>query len=139
MDGHRYGVFTHDWRVEPVAAWEYRIENLQLGLQSSQMRETAVSFLPLLTLSQPEFTESVRQALRDYTRIDLLAQNPLMRSKLVAETARTEPAEVAAATPTTLQKLLQDAAATLTGNPKDEKFYTAVYHTYFKPAPSQEA
>ena len=133
VGGHRYGVFTHDWRVESVAAWGYRLENLQLGLQPSQKRETAIltGSPPLITLSQPEFIEAVRQALRDYTRPDLLVQNPLMRSKLVTETAEF--------TPSTLQKLLQEAADSLTGNPKDEKFYTAVYRTYLKPAPSQEA
>ncbi|MCA9997673.1 MAG: hypothetical protein KDE56_18070 [Anaerolineales bacterium] len=133
VGNHQYGVFSHDWRVESVGAWGYRLERLQLGLQPGQRRETAVSppsSPPLLTLSQPEFIEAVRQALRDYTRPDLLAQNPLMRSRLVAETA--------VSATSTLQKLLQEAADSLTGNPKDEKFFTAVYHTYLKPAPSQE-
>jgi DNA-directed RNA polymerase specialized sigma24 family protein len=88
---------------------------------------------PLLVLSEPEFTKAVKQALRDYTRPDLLAENPLLRSRLVVETAAQE---ISAAT---LQSLLQQAAATLTGNPRDEKFYRAVYHTYLKPAPTQEA
>jgi len=133
VDGDQYGVFTHDWRVESVAAWGYRLEDIQLGLQPGQKRERAISPPsppPILTLSQPEFIEAARQALRDYTRPDLLAQNPLMRSRLVAETG-----EIAVAT---LQKLLRAAAYSLTGNPKDEKFHKAVYHTYLKPAPSQE-
>jgi DNA-directed RNA polymerase specialized sigma24 family protein len=133
VGGHRYGVFTHDWRVESVAAWGYRMEALQLGLELGRKRETAVAPPPLLTLSLPEFTEAVRQALRDYTRPDLLAANPLLRSRLVVETAGKDRA------PQLLQKLIQDAAASLTANPKDEKFYRAVHHTYLKPALNQEA
>jgi hypothetical protein len=137
VGGHRYGVFTHDWRIEPVTAWGYRMEALQLGLELGKQRETAVTPPPLLTLSQPEFVEAVRQALRDYTRPDVLAANPLMRSRLVVGRLPSATADNAPS-PARLQKLLHDAANSLTANPKDEKFYHAVYHTYLKPAPSQE-
>ncbi|MCI0727868.1 MAG: ATP-binding protein [Chloroflexi bacterium] len=130
---HRYGVFTHDWRIESVAAWGYRMEALQLGLELGKERETGTTPPPLLTLSQPEFIEAVHQALRDYTRSDMLAANPLMRSRLVLETANNTPS------PAVLQKLLQDVVNSLVANPKDEKFYHAVHRTYLKPAPSQEA
>lgn len=133
VGGHRYGVFTHDWRVESVAAWGYRIEAVQLGLQPGKGPDIGRNGPPLISLSQPEFNEAVRQALRDFTRPDQLALNPLLRSKLASETAVDPP------TPATLQRLLEEAAGSLRGNPKDEKFYTAVYRTYLKPAPSQEA
>jgi hypothetical protein len=87
---------------------------------------------PVLVLSQPEFEAAVRQALRDYTRPDLLAANPLMRSRLVSKAA--EPSVPA----TELQALLHEASAILRGNPKDEKLYRAIYHTYLEPAPTQE-
>ena len=130
--GHRYGVFTHDWRAESVGAWGYRLEALQLGLEPTRKPAPAPP-PPILTLSQPEFVEAVRQALRDYTRPDLLAGNPLMRSSVVQRRAGGE------SSPAILQKLLQAAAAVLTANPKDDKFFQAVYRTYLKPAPSQEA
>src|SRR5262249_36559316 len=40
--------------------------------------------------------------------------------------------------PTTLQALLREASATLSGTPKDQKLYRAIYHTYLEPAASQE-
>jgi hypothetical protein len=129
--GHRYGVFTHNWRTEPVADWfdwlgaQHFSANLNVG------RAAPHAPPPLITLSKPEFAEAVRQALRDYTRLDMLASNPLMRSRLVAEVA-------ASSVPETLQTLLRQAAATLTGNPRDEKLYRAIYHTYLDPAPTQE-
>ena len=38
-----------------------------------------------------------------------------------------------------LQARIQEAAETLKTNPRDEKLYRALYHTYLKPAPTQEA
>lgn len=132
VGGRRYGIFSHDWRVEPASAWlamkAERYPRTDLTLE--QLEATLPP--PLLVLSQPEFEEAVRQALRDYTRPDLLAANPLMRSRLVIEAAEPPPG------PAALQALLQQAATTLTGNPKDEKLYRAIYHTYLDPAPTQE-
>jgi hypothetical protein len=128
IDGRRYGIFSHDWRVEPASAWQMK---RQLSTQLSPP-EPGKPAPALLVLSQPEFAEAVRQSLRDYTRPDLLAANPLMRSRLVVTAA--EPP----ASPATLQALLRQATLTLTGNSKDEKLYRAIYHTYLEPAPSQE-
>lgn len=132
VGGRRYSLFSHDWRVEPVSAWlRMKAErDPQPDLTLDQVEADLPR--PLLVLSQPEFEAAVRQALRDYTRSDLLAANPLMRSRLVIKAA--EPSAPAV----TLQSLLSEASATLTGNPKDEKLYRAIYHTYLEPAPTQE-
>jgi hypothetical protein len=37
-----------------------------------------------------------------------------------------------------LQSLITAAAETLQSSPRDAKLYRALYHTYFKPAPTQE-
>jgi hypothetical protein len=85
-----------------------------------------------LVLSRTEFGEAVRQALRDYTRPDSLAANPLVRSRLVANaTGQDGP-------PAALQALLRTATATLMANPKDAKLHRALWHTYLEPAPTQE-
>lgn len=123
VDGRRYGVFSHDWRVEPASIWQMRRQPAPLP---------APAPAPVLVLSQPEFEEAVRQALRDYSRPDQLAVNPLMRSRLVVE-ATEPPASVAA-----LQTILREAVQALTGNPRDEKLHRALYHTYLVPAPTQE-
>jgi hypothetical protein len=87
---------------------------------------------PSLVLSQSEFAEAVRQALRDFSRPDLLVNNPLLRSKVVLEAA--DLADPIA----TLQSLLQQAVLSLKANPKDAKFHRALWHTYIEPAPTQE-
>ncbi len=132
VGGRHYSLFSHDWRVEPVPAWLNTkvAREPQPDLTLAQLETTLPQ--PLLVLAQPEFEEAVRQALRDYTRPDLLAANPLMRSRLVMTTADST------VLPATLQALLHEACATLTAHPKDEKFYRAIYHTYLEPAPTQE-
>ena len=55
-----------------------------------------------------------------------------MRARLVSKAA--EPSVPA----TELQALLHEASAILRANPKDEKLYRAIYHTYLEPAPTQE-
>jgi len=86
-----------------------------------------------LALSQAEFEDSVRQALRDLHRSDLLARNPLVRTRLVRD--RAEGQEPAAAT---LKALLGAAVETLREHPRDDKLWRAVERTYLRPAATQE-
>jgi hypothetical protein len=127
VGGRRYGVFAHDWRVEPAATW------------IAGPRETPMPFAttrpgtpPIRPLSQAEFTDAARQALRDFTRPDRLAANPLMRTRLVVGADRL------AASPATLQALVRAAVAALAASPKDLKLHRAIWHTYIEPAPTQE-
>jgi hypothetical protein len=132
VDGRQYGIFAHDWRVEPPAAWM----DIKLDLASSTDTRPDQSQVqsppPMLVLSQTEFAGAVRQALRDYTRSDRLATNPLLRSRLVADAASED------APPAALRSLLRAAIATLKANPKDAKLHRALWHTYIEPAPTQE-
>ena len=74
----------------------------------------------------------MRQALRDYTRPDALATNPLLHSRLTVESAGGAP-EAA-----TLQARIREAAEQLRANPRDEKLYRAIHRTYLEPAATQE-
>ncbi|MDX1520655.1 MAG: AAA family ATPase [Anaerolineae bacterium] len=133
IDGRRYGVYSHDWRTEPAQVWLEVMAERELATDLEPDSIEAKPVASQVVLSEPEFNEAVRQALRHYTQPDLLTANPLLRSRLVIEIAGPESSPVA------LQSLLQETAEALTGNPRTEKFYRAVYHTYLKPAPSQEA
>ena len=135
VDGHRYGVFTHDWRVEPVAAWLNVKASLAADPNLTTLTPDVTRTPILLVLSRPDFADAVRQALRDYTHTAGLATNPLMRSRLVADVAEDG---AAPATPATLQALLREAIASLSANPKDLKLHRALWHTYIEPAPTQE-
>jgi hypothetical protein len=126
VGGRRYGIFAHDWRVEPASAWRRNILRPSASVAPPQPEPA------LLVLSEPEFAEATRQALRDYLRPDLLPGNPLARSRAVREFSSKE------ASPVRLQALLRAAVDTLAAHPRDQKLYRALWHTYFEPAPTQE-
>lgn len=128
----RYGLFAHDFRKVPVdvltEVWAERA--LAQGVDVIP-REHAQSFL---VLSHPDFEAAVRQGFKDLRRPDLLARNPLLRTRLVAD--RTGEG---ASGPAVLAAVLREAAATLARHPRDDKLLRAVDRTYLHPAATQEA
>ena len=132
VGGRRYGVFTHDWRVEPALAWLELMGERELATDLKAEALEAAQPPPLVVLSQPDFADAVRRALHDYARPTALAANPLLRSRLAVERTEGDPDSA------TLQALIREAAETLQGNPKDEKLYRAIHRTYLEPAGTQE-
>jgi hypothetical protein len=126
------GVYAHDWRVMPVPQWLDVMGGREIATDMKLEDIELTSPAPLLVLSKPEFEEVVKSALRHFTRPSALASNPLLRSRLVIERAGGEP------TPEVLKALLREAVDQLK-TPKDLKLQRAVWHTYFEPAPTQEA
>lgn len=120
-----YGVFSHNWIQDPIAQWLVDTKHAGAALTPS----SGLSSVQTVALSEAEFAHAVRQALRDFTRPDLLATNPLLSAHLLPIRERT---------PTALQALVQEAVDKLRHNPKDAKLYRALWHTYIEPEPSQE-
>jgi hypothetical protein len=86
----------------------------------------------MLVLSQPEFEEHARRALRDLHRPSLLAGNPLARTRLVRNSS-------AGTTPTdALAQLVRQAAQRLHTDPRDNKLFRAIDRTFLRPAATQE-
>jgi hypothetical protein len=126
-----YAVFARDWRRLDAAEWLKRMTERELGDEAplpTPERETA----PELALSQPEFADAVRRALRDLHRPEALATNPLARSRLVRARAELPPPEA-------LRGLLHEAIDALRADPRGEKPVRALERTYVRPAPTQEA
>ncbi len=132
VDGRTYGVFNHDWLAQPVAEWMDAILERETQEELQLLPPGPDSPPPLMVLSQPEFAEAVRQALKHYHRPDTLAHNPLLRSRLLRDFAGPQPGVQA------LHSLLRQAIEGLQSSPKDEKFYRALDLTYLRPAPTQE-
>jgi hypothetical protein len=134
-NGRHFGIFAHDWRVTTPAQW----------LELLAERETALNPLSLnrpkpaaqvIALSEPDFVEAMREALRLMSRSQTLRGNALLGSRLVLERTGQnagEPQRIEA-----LRKLITETAETLQATPRDLKLYRAFYHTYLKPAASQE-
>lgn len=133
----RYGVYGHDWRAVPPLAWLDLLAGREIA--TSPQAEPPPSTRPsLVVLSQPEFETAVRDLLRDFraTRSDTLRYNPLLWSRLVAE--QVGPTTDETKRITLLQTIVKEAADKLQASPRQRKFYQALHHTYFHPAPTQE-
>lgn len=130
VGGRRYGLFAHDFRRVPVDAWlELMFErdltgDLELGPSGHPQT--------LIVLSEPEFAEAVRSALRDLHRTGRLAHNPLVRSRLVQSRAE----EISGAE--ALGRVVREAAERLRTDARDEKLFRAIDRTFLRPAVTQE-
>lgn len=134
--GHRrYGIYSHDWRATPPAAWLALLAERETA-SDPQAITSAPTVNTLVVLSEEEFANAVREALQEVVRPDALRNSPLLRSRLIVERAGpgAGPAEKAAA----LQAAIREAAAVLQASPRDLKAYRALYHTYLQPAATQE-
>ncbi|MFI0370737.1 AAA family ATPase [Actinomadura sp. 1N219] len=119
IGGRPYEVYAHDWRRLSVEEWLELTAERELGAAATPPTGTA----PELVLSQPEFADAVRAALKDLHRPERLAGNPLMRSRLVRHR------------PGTLPDLITEAADTLRS---EESLYRVIDRTFLRPAPTQE-
>lgn len=143
VEGKSYGVYGHDWRVTPPAAWQALLARREIAAISAEISVTESSQLTqaresLLVLSQSEFTEAVQSAFRQFLSPVELSKNLLLRSRLVIEAASTQTSP--APTPVSvLQMLLREAAESLRSSPRDSKLYSVLHRTYLQPAATQEA
>jgi adenylate cyclase len=87
--------------------------------------------MPLLT--HTDFESAVKDALRHYTQADLLAENALLRTRLLAR------AEPGAASPQALRAMLAETAKALFSGERDQRLYRVLELTYLNPALKQEA
>jgi hypothetical protein len=86
IGGRRYGMFGHNWRATPPTQWLALLAERETGRGADLPRPAPAE--PIVVLSEPEFAAAVRDALRDFTRLDALAANPLIQSRLVLDTRR---------------------------------------------------
>ncbi|WP_214105405.1 ATP-binding protein [Acrocarpospora catenulata] len=117
-----YTLLVHDWRAVPAQAW---LERIVAGPGPS------AATARLAVLSQAEFAEAVRKALRQLSRLDALAASPLTRTRLIAERAGQNPA-------TALGDLLRQAIDDLREDPRSVKFHRALSVTFLRSTPTQE-
>jgi len=135
LGDHSFGVYGHDWRSVPPLVWLELLGQREIALAPETVRPS-VPVERLMALNQEGFLAAVENALRDYTRPDILHSSPLLRSQAVI--VRAGQAADSAARVAALRSLLKETAEQLRESPKENKFYRAVYHTYIQPAATQE-
>ena len=131
VGGRRYGLYGHDFRRVPVDALMALWTERALA-QDPTLRPAAID--DALVLSQADFTDAVRQALRDLHRPEHLTRNPMLRTRVVRDFAATDEPDAEA-----LDGLLRAAVDALRQHPRDDKLLRAVERTYLSPAPTQAA
>jgi len=140
VDSKAHVLTGHDWRREPIDVYSQRIAEIELhGVAPRDVPQ-------LVVLSEEAFASAVRQALKDLARPQLLANNPLCRSRLVmacqgmVSTRSDGDAELAQPSPEVqrLRTLLEAAAQSLRGGAKDERLFQVLERTYLEPALTQD-
>jgi hypothetical protein len=131
VGGKRYGLFAHDFRKVPVDRW--------LELVTERALEQDFTLPPprdseALVLSQAEFEDAVRQALRHLRDPAPLARSPLLRSGLVRDRANGRAPE-----PADVQSLLFDAIDGLREASHDDKRFRALKRAFVQDPLTQEA
>lgn len=128
-----YGLYGHDWRVTPPDVWQELLAQREIAASQAVPDRATES---LIVLSQNDFAIAVKTALGQLVQPDLLAQSPLLRSRLVIDqiSAKADKSERVAA----LQSLLRSAIESLQSSPREAKLYRAIDHSYLQPAPTQE-
>ncbi|MEV0385828.1 ATP-binding protein [Nonomuraea sp. NPDC050643] len=121
-----YTLLVHDWRAVPARAWLERTHHLRAAGPDG-----GPGAARLAVLSQAEFAEAVRKALRQLPRPDALAASPLTRTRLIAERAGQNPA-------TALGDLLRQAIDDLRADPRSVKSHRALSVTFLRGTPTQE-
>ena len=125
-------MFARDWRRERGVEWLERMAGHELS-DEAPAPDSERELAPVLALSQPEFADAVRRALRDLHRPGALATNPLAGTRVVRECGAELPA------PEALRELLREAVDALRADARGEKLVRALECTYLRPAPTQEA
>ncbi|MFE6523236.1 ATP-binding protein, partial [Streptomyces sp. NPDC057794] len=85
----------------------------------------------LTVLTREEFDAAVAEALSAWQRKDLLAGNPLTRTRMVAQQGGDDPAEA-------LRDVLAEALDTLGRDPRLQKYHRAVVTGLLRGAPTRE-
>jgi hypothetical protein len=119
VDGHHFAAVVRDYIREPVGP-EWR---------PTVTPNTADAPPPL---GADDFEQALRDALRQFSREDALASNPLRYAHCMGSGG-------AAAEISVLRKVVSDAIEQLSNHPNDRKFHRALKLTWLVPGAKQEA
>lgn len=131
--GRAYGAFTHNWRAMPPTLWLEILAQKEVGATPTPSASDGPA---TAALSEVEFAEGARDALRDFNRPQALRANRLLNARLVIDRSGPNAAEMDRVS--ALKALVQQAIDALNSGPRDAKLYRALVHTYIKPAATQE-
>ena len=126
-------LYAHDWRAVTLERWMEVGHLAELaGPEARPAARPRGGPGALTVLTREEFDAAVGDALAAWQRADLLAHNPLLRTRLVAGRGGDDP--VAA-----LREVVTEAVDALACDPRAEKYHRAVVTGLLRGAPTREA
>ncbi|MGP9022464.1 hypothetical protein ACT1U9_29185 [Streptomyces sp. BR1] len=133
--GTTYGMFTHDWRRTPGAAW-LRLLTARGATDDPLSVPAPAPVQGSEPLDRAAFEAGVRDALRGLRRADGLDDSPLLNTRIVSARCGTDagPRERTAA----LREAIDAAASALEASAADRRAFRALHHTYLRPAATQQ-
>lgn len=129
--GRDFGMYFHDWQAVSPADWLGLLAEREVG--AAGRPEPVETSQTATTFSRDTFDAAVLLALKTINRPDQLRANPLTGSRAIAQPGA-GPNELA----TLLATAIRLAAEELDTNPRDARLFRVLYHTYLRPAATQE-
>ncbi len=130
----KYGVFSMDWRSVPPKKWLELLSEQEAPIKERAAGPRKVN--EMLVLSKEGFSRSVQDALKSFSNMNRLSENPLLGSRLIIGRIRGE-ADLKSKVEV-LRGLIVESARTLNSSPKDAKLFQALDAGYLRPKRSQE-
>ncbi|MFD0312816.1 ATP-binding protein [Streptomyces flavalbus] len=127
-----FTLYAHDWRAVTLERWMqvgHMVELAGPDARPAARRGERTDALTVLT--REEFDTAVAEALSAWQRKDLLADNPLTRTRMVAERGESDAAQA-------LREVLAEALDTLGSDPRLQKYHRAVVTGLLRGAPTRE-
>ncbi|MFF5187377.1 AAA family ATPase [Streptomyces sp. NPDC000345] len=133
VQGLSFTLYAHDWRTVTLERWMEVGHLAELAGPAARPAARPRSGPGAFTvLTREEFDSAVGDALAAWQRKDLLAGNPLLRTRLVARQGGDDP--VAA-----LRKIITEALDALGSDPRAVKYHRALVTGFLRGAPTREA
>ncbi|WP_426570545.1 AAA family ATPase [Streptomyces canus] len=133
VDETSFTLYAHDWRAVTIERWMEVGHLAELAGPEGRPAARPRSGPGALTvLPREEFDTAVFDALAAWQRKDLLATNPLLRSRLVAQRGGDDPVQA-------LRQVITEALDTLAADPRAEKYHRALLTAFLRGAPTREA
>ena len=133
VGGVRYEAFTHDWRVQPPDAWLASLaDRTPLAIVNPV---TPLPPPPLVVLSEADFGDAAREAVKGLVQPALLLESDLLHSRLVGD--RVDADADAAHRAEALDALVREAIQSVGAVRNGDRYLAALETMFIRPAPSQ--
>jgi len=129
VDGRRYALYSQYWGSMPLAARSDLGDDIMVARRP---KTALVRQHRTVDWTRAEFDQAVRDTLRSWRRADVLGDNRITHSRMVAEAGDDDPVA-------SVRRVFSAALEALRNDPRQTKFHRALTATFLDGIPTQEA